>query len=99
MRKTQFRYNRKTLRYERVGFSIWRTGSTLIAYCCFGFLFFVALNFVQNYFIETKLEKSLFAENKALNEYKVVLASQIESADLALNDLKTDESKLHEKLF
>lgn len=99
MNKPKFRYNPKTLRYERVSFSIWRTLSSFIGYACFGAFFFIGLNLVQNLVIETKLEKALLAENKSLSEYKVVLASAIESSNLSLKDLKTDESKLHEKLF
>ncbi|GHM98611.1 peptidase [Cytophagales bacterium WSM2-2] len=99
MSQPQFRYNPKTLRYERVRFSIWRSGGTLIAYSVFGILFFAGLNLLQNLVIETKKEKSLAAENKALAQYKVVLAGQIESSNQSLLTLKEDESKLHEKLF
>src|ERR1041385_3424401 len=99
MSQPQFRYNRKTLRYERVRFSVWRTTGAFIAYGCFGFAAFIGLNFVQNYFIETRIEKSLRSENKALTEYKVVLASQLEEANQSLSGLKTDEAKLHEQLF
>src|SRR6267154_4789431 len=99
MSQPKFRYNQKTLRYERVRFSVWRTTGAFIAYACFGFAFFIGLNFAQNYFIETKLEKSLLTENKALSEYKVVLASQVESSNQALSSLKTDEAKLDEQLF
>lgn len=99
MSKPKFRYNPKTLRYERVEFSVWRTFSSFIGYACFGAAFFVGLNFLQNLFIETSLEKTLREENKALNEYKVVLASAIESSQESLGELKSDESTLHEKLF
>ncbi len=99
MTEPQFRYNPKTLRYERVQFSIWRTASAFIAYSCFGILFFIGLNLFQNFVIETKLEKALVTENKSLSEYKVVLASQIETSNQLLSGLKADESKLHEKLF
>jgi murein DD-endopeptidase MepM/ murein hydrolase activator NlpD len=99
MSQPQFRYNPKTLRYERVRFSVWRTSGAFIAYGCFGFGFFIGLNFLQNYFIESNLEKSLLAENKSLSEYKVFLASQVESTNESLDHLKADEVKLHEKLF
>lgn len=99
MNKPQFRYNPKNLRYERVEFSVWRAFGSFIGYSCFGAVFFVGLNFLQNLVIETKLEKALKAENKALNEYKVVLASAIETSEESLGELKSDESTLHEKLF
>ena len=99
MSQPQFRYNPKTLRYERVRFSVWRTLGAFIAYSCFGFAAFIGLNFAQNHFIETKVEKSLLAENHLLSEYKVVLASQLENSNQLLSNLKTDEDKLHEQLF
>lgn len=99
MNKPKFRYNPKTLRYERVEFSVWRTFSSFIGYACFGAVFFVGLNFLQNLVIETSLEKTLKEENKALSEYKVVLASAIESSQESLGQLKSDENTLHEKLF
>ncbi len=99
MNEPQFRYNRRTLRYERVRFSIWRTGSAFVAYACFAFLFFIGLNLLQNSLIETKLEKSLTKENKALTEYKAVLTSQLTESNGLLNELKTEEAQLTEKLF
>src|SRR5258708_32426303 len=99
MTEPQFRYNPKTLRDERVQFSIWRTAGAFIAYSCFGILFFIGLNLFQNFVIETKLEKALVTENKSLSEYKVVLASQVETSNQLLSGLKVDESKLHGKLF
>jgi len=68
MNKPKFRYNQKTLRYERVGLSVWRTLSSFIGYVSFGAVFFVGLNFLQNLIIETKVEKSLRAENTALKD-------------------------------
>lgn len=99
MGKTEFRYNKKTLRYERVGFSFWRAGIAMMAYLLFGFLFFAGLNFLQNFFIETPVEKSLTVENKSLKEYKTVLASQLHDANGSIKGLKEEEKKLYEKLF
>src|SRR5258707_15194647 len=99
MNEPQFRYNPKTLRYERVRFSIWRTGSAFVAYAGFAFLFFIGLNLLQNFLIETKFEKSLAKENKALTEYKAVLTSQLTESNAQLNGLKSEEAELTEKLF
>jgi len=95
----QFRFNPKSLRYERVRFSFWRTLITTCSYGAFGLLFFIALNWFQNLFIETKLEKSLGKENQAMREYKAVLASQLASSNILLGELKTEEAQLNEKLF
>jgi murein DD-endopeptidase MepM/ murein hydrolase activator NlpD len=99
MSEPQYRYNPKTLRYERVRFSIWRAGSTLTAYCGFGFLFFVGLNLLQNALVETQLEKSLAKENKALATYKTILATQLSASKAVLGELKGQEVQLTEKLF
>ena len=99
MSEPQYRYNPKTLRYERVRFSIWRAGGTFIAYASVGFLFFVALNLLQNKLVETQLEKSLTKENNALTEFKAVLASQLSESKALLGELKIEEVQLTEKLF
>ena len=99
MGNPQFRFNPKTLRYERVRFSLWRTIITVASYCAFGFLFFIGLNLLQNVLIESKLEKSLTNENQALKEYKTVLTSQLSQSNVLLAELKTEETQLNEKLF
>jgi len=99
MGNPQFRFNPKTLRYERVRFSVWRTIIRVSSYCAFGFLFFIGLNLLQNILIESKLEKSLVNENLALKEYKAVLTSQLSQSNVLLTELKTEETQLKEKLF
>jgi len=99
MGNPQFRFNPKTLRYERVRFSLWRTIITVASYCAFGFLFFIGLNLLQNFLIESKLEKSLANENQALKEYKTVLTSQLSQSNVLLAELKTEETQLNEELF
>ncbi len=99
MKEPQFSFNPKTLRYERVRFSFWRTLLSVLSYAAFGLMFFVGLNLLQNFLIETDLEKSLTKENKALTEYKAVLASQLDESNTLLGELKTEETELTEKLF
>jgi len=99
MGNPQFRFNPKTLRYERVRFSPWRAVITVASYCVFGFLFFIGLNLLQNILIESKLEKSLTNENQALKEYKTVLTSQLSQSNVLLAELKTEETQLNERLF
>src|SRR5579872_1529852 len=99
MSDPQFRFNPKTLRYERVRFSLWRTLIVVMSYSAFGFLFFIGLNLFQNFLIETKLEKSLTKENEALTEYKTILVSQLAESNTLLGELKTEEIQLNDKLF
>jgi len=99
MGNPKFRFNPKTLRYERVRFSLWRAFFTMLSYGAFGFLFFIGLNLLQNFFIETRLEKSLAKENKALKEYKTILTSQLSGSNVILAELKSEETQLNEKLF
>jgi murein DD-endopeptidase MepM/ murein hydrolase activator NlpD len=99
MGKPQFRFNLKTLRYEQVGFSFWRAGGTILAYFSFGFLFFVGLNLLQNFLIETEEEKSLASENNSLIEYKAVLTTQLQESTNSLHRLNAEEKHLNEELF
>ncbi len=99
MSNPQFRFNPKTLRYERVRFSLWRTFISIASYGAFGFLFFIGLNLFQNILIKTKLEKSLVKENQALHEYKAILTSQLSESNVLLAELKSEETELNEKLF
>lgn len=99
MDEQEFRYNPKTLRYERAGFSLFRAFVTVVSYSALGVLFFIGLNLLQNLLIETKLEKSLDEENKALTGYSVILGSQLAESNALLAELKTAEADLNEKLF
>jgi len=99
MGKPQFHYNKKTLRYERVGFSVWRWALNGLAYASFAFAFFLALNILQNLVIETSAERSLTAENKSLKQYRTILASQLSESELALSKLAAAEGQLHQRLF
>lgn len=99
MPQPQFRYNPKTLRYERVQFSVWRFLSSFISYSAFACLFFVALNQLQNAFIETDTEKSLRQENNELVVYKASLTGQINESSGLLKDLQQKEGHLYQELF
>jgi murein DD-endopeptidase MepM/ murein hydrolase activator NlpD len=99
MPKPQFRFDKKTLRYERVRFSIWRLLGSFIAYLSFGCLFFLLLNILQNQVIETDLEKSLKEENESLITYKASLSSQLLESKNLLQTLQTQEASLYEELF
>jgi murein DD-endopeptidase MepM/ murein hydrolase activator NlpD len=72
---------------------------TLLGYLFTGAVFFIALVFLQNYFIDTPLEKSLKTENAALSEYKTILTAKLETSNNQLQELKAEEKDLHEKLF
>jgi len=99
MLRTKFRYNPENLRYERVKISFFNVLLTLLSYVTFGILFFTGLLLLQNYFIETPIEKKLRSENEALNQYKVVLAGQLSQSDNQLEELKKQDLDLYEKLF
>lgn len=96
---TKFYYNPKTLRYERVKFSIVRMLLNGIGYLAFGVLFFVALVFLQNLIIETPSEKQLRAENKSLTQHKIALTAQLNESNSRLSALKEEDQSLYQKLF
>lgn len=99
MPKNKYYYSQKTLRYERARRSAFNIALTLLGYLSFGFLFFIGLVIVQNYFVQTPLEKSLRAENGALAHHKVILTSKLKEANNQLDSLKAKDNQLYENLF
>jgi murein DD-endopeptidase MepM/ murein hydrolase activator NlpD len=92
-------YNSKTLRFERSRISPVRIFIAMLGLLSFGALFFVGLVILQNYWIETPVEKSLRAEIGALKEYKVELVLQLMSAENQLSQLEQKDKSLYEKIF
>src|SRR4051812_44203586 len=99
MLRIKYRYNVKTLRYERMGISVPNTILYILSLFVFGVLFFCALILVQNYVINTPTEKALRQENKALKTHKNVVLAKLESAQSLITQIKQSESDLHQKLF
>lgn len=99
MFKTKFHYNPKTLRYERVKLSILNVIVSGLSYVAFGAIFFVGLVLIENYFAETPKEGALRKENAALENYKVLLAGQLDRSALELSALRDQESSLYQSLF
>ena len=97
--KSKYIYNQETLRYERVRLSFFNVVLYLLGLFCCGVLFFVGLVFLQNHLIETPIEKSLRAENRALKKYKVELISQLESSKATLSELNSKDKALYERIF
>jgi len=99
MADSKFHYNPKTLRYERVKISIFNIIITAVSYLAFGCIFFIGLVLLQNLIIETPSEKKLRAENKALQQHKVLLTSQLWQSNQQLAELKKQDIALYQKLF
>jgi murein DD-endopeptidase MepM/ murein hydrolase activator NlpD len=99
MIRTKYRYNEKSLRFERAGISILNVSMSILALLCFGAVFFLGLFFLQNYLINTPAEKALRKENQALMDHKVVLTAKLESAEGNLASLKKSEEELYSKFF
>lgn len=99
MPQSKYIYNPTTLGYERAKISLLSVGSIAIGLLLVGAFFFVALVYVQNYFVETPLEKALRAENKALNHYKVELTSHLGLAKIQMGELESKDRTLYEKIF
>jgi len=99
MPKIKYYYNPKTLRYERTKLSLLNLLLALVSYLSFGSLFFVGLVILQNYIVQTPLEKSLRSENAALSYHKVVMASRLSEANKQLDSLKAKDNLLYESLF
>ena len=99
MALTKFKYNPKTLRYERAGISILGVTFRVIGYLSFGALFFVALVLLQNFIFDTELETKLRAENEALESHKVILVSRLQASADRIEKLKNEDLALYQKLF
>jgi murein DD-endopeptidase MepM/ murein hydrolase activator NlpD len=99
MASTKFRYNNKTLRFEQAKISYFSVFLSIISYLTFSFLFFVGLVLLQNFLVETPVEKKLRAENKALEKHKLLLTSQLTSSNQQLAELKNKDLTLYQKLF
>ncbi len=99
MAETKFKYNLKTLRYERTSISILGLSFRVFGYLTVGSLFFIGIVILQNYVIETPLEKSLRAENEALHKHKIVLTANLQESNHQISELKKEDQLLYEKLF
>jgi murein DD-endopeptidase MepM/ murein hydrolase activator NlpD len=99
MPKVNYRYNIKTLRYERAGLSIPNTIVYVLSLLVFGVLFFCSFILIQNYLINTPAEKALREENKALRSHQNILLAKLENAQSLITDITQSESALHQKLF
>jgi murein DD-endopeptidase MepM/ murein hydrolase activator NlpD len=99
MAATKFKYNPRTLRYERIGTSIVNIALQGFGYLIFGSLFFVALVMLQNYVIVTPVERSLRSENEALDRHKIILTASLQESDARIRELKMEDQKLYERLF
>ena len=96
---SKYIYNPKTLRYERSRISIVRILMTFLGLLSFGASFFVGLVVLQNYWIETPVEKSFRAENSALKDYKDELVLQLMSSQNQMSELEQKDKSLYEKIF
>src|SRR5258706_4031245 len=92
-------YNPKSLRFERSRISVVQIVVTLLGLLSFGAFFFVGLVVLQNYWIESPVEKSLRTENNTLKEYKVELVLQFLSAKNQMSQLELKDKSLYEKIF
>lgn len=99
MPQIKYYYNPKTLRYERTRLSVFNILLAFLGYLSCGVLFFVGLVILQNYIVQTPLEKSLRAENAALSYHKVVLSQKLSEANNQLDSLKAKDNQLYEDLF
>jgi murein DD-endopeptidase MepM/ murein hydrolase activator NlpD len=99
MASTKFQYNTKTLRFEQAKISYFSVFLSILSYLTFSILFFVGLVLLQNFLVETPVEKKLRAENKALEKHKLLLASQLTASNQQLAELKSKDLTLYQKLF
>lgn len=99
MPNKKYYYDPKTLRFERKKVSVQKVIGNAFGYFSFGLLFFVALLVLQNYVVETPLERKLRLENESLQTHKEILNSRLQAANTQLATLKSKDSELYKKIF
>lgn len=96
---TKYYYNPKTCRYERVRIT-WSDVFTYALGVIFtGGIFFVAIVFIQNKFINTDAERALRAENKLLKQHHEQVTAQLFDVQQLLDQLNAKDQRLSLKLF
>ncbi|HEY3403470.1 MAG TPA: M23 family metallopeptidase [Ohtaekwangia sp.] len=99
MKQPKYVYNSQNCQYEpaRITFKD-------VFFYVFGLLFasavfFVAIVFLQNKFVQTDYEIALRAENKVLQKHKPVLEASLNEIEATLKKLQGEEQTLYTKLF
>src|SRR5690606_35771742 len=99
MGKTKYYYNPETCQYERVRVTFWSALWYSAGVIAVGSLVFAGLVLTADQLVVTDQERSLQAENEAMEKYKVVLASNLNSIETTIADLHGLDSAIHRKLF
>ena len=99
MEPSKFTYNIKTLRFEKVKFNWLNLVFNVVGLALTATLFFVCIVYLQSKLFETDLEVSLRNENEALTKHKVIVASEINQANLRLSELSDADKALHKRIL
>lgn len=99
MAEPLYKYNRKSLHYERAGFRwdrflIKAVGSTVVTLGCLYGLIGLYTNFFQS-----EKQRQLVFENNAFREHKATLISEIATLHEEVSSLETAEAGIYRKLY
>jgi murein DD-endopeptidase MepM/ murein hydrolase activator NlpD len=96
---TKFTYNTKTCRFEREGFSFWRTLGRLALITFLSIAFFAGIAALHAFFWQDADELKLRTENRALKQHYPVVKNQFDESEKHLHRLTEKDNVLKASLF
>lgn len=99
MNRLNYVYNPKTCQYERARVTVKDVLVVSLSTLALSVLFFLAIIFIHNRFVETDLEARLRAENKVLKANLPVVEAELSKIESNLMTLNTQEKTIYTKLF
>jgi murein DD-endopeptidase MepM/ murein hydrolase activator NlpD len=98
-RKKYYKFNQKTLEYERVFPSAKERFLMFLRNLSFGLFFGIAAFFVLIHFFQSPMETLLRKENKLLKTQYEMLSKELDNANDVLEDMQQRDEKLYRAIF
>jgi murein DD-endopeptidase MepM/ murein hydrolase activator NlpD len=98
-RKRYYKFNHKTLEYERVFLSGKERFLMFLRNLVFGLFFGITAFFVFIYFFKSPMETRMVKENKLLKTQYEVLSKELDNASNILEDMQLRDEKLYRAIF
>lgn len=99
MPNTKYRFNKKSLQFEKAGIPWVSHLITLLGLFIVAAILFVGLVLLQNKVVESKHETHLRLQNEALDKHKKLIQSDITEASFLLTSLKEEDNKLYKRIY
>ena len=99
MRKSLYRYNTETCRYERLQAKPRDIAGYAAGVILTAIAFLIGLLVLHDFVFDSKNEVALRNENAALKKNSIVLTNQLSTIESTLAALQEEDKKLHQKFF